>query len=595
MTASPLFTAPLFGPRLDAKGTTFRLWAPGAASVDLVTHETQPMRRHDNGWYELRIPNAGTGTRYQFRIDGRLNVPDPASAFQPDDVHGASEVIGHDYDWTATDWRGRPWRETVLLEIHVGTFTPEGTFRAVIDRLDDIVAEGFTAIELMPVADFFGRRNWGYDGVLLYAPDSSYGRPEDLKALVDAAHQRGLMIFLDVVYNHFGPEGNYLGVYAPHFFTNDVATPWGPAIDYAVPEVRAFAIENALYWLAEYRFDGLRLDAVHAILRRGKPSILEDISRAVGAFAEANDRLIHLVLENDDNSASLLDPTAPASRGLYRAQWNDDYHHMWHVLLTGETRSYYRDYARAPHQQIARALGSGFVYQGEPSEHRGGEPRGEPSGHLPPTAFVSFLQNHDQIGNRARGERLDQLADDPRGVEAALAITLLAPMPPMLFMGEDWAADHPFPFFCDFPGDLGEAVRRGRRREFREQYIAGGSIDDIPDPLAEETFRSAVLDWSARSEPKHRRRLDLVRGLLAARHAHVIPRLSGTLRPGTAACDGSVLSAAWQLKGGRLGLLANLSAEPAPRTAELAGEPIWGGAAPEELAPWAAHWSWDAR
>jgi maltooligosyltrehalose trehalohydrolase len=595
MTASPLFSSRLFGPRLDSKGTTFRLWAPGATSVDLVTTETQPMRRTNDGWYELRVPGAGAGTRYQFRIDDKLNVPDPVSAFQPDDVHGASEVIDNAYGWTAVDWRGRPWRETILLEIHVGTFTPEGTFRAVIDRLDDIVAEGFTAIELMPVADFFGRRNWGYDGVLLYAPDSTYGRPEDLKALVDAAHRRGLMVFLDVVYNHFGPEGNYLGLYAPTFFTDKVVTPWGPAIDYSVPEVRAFAIENALHWVADYRFDGLRLDAVHAVLRRGTPSILADIARAVGAFAEANGRLIHLVLENDDNAASLLDPTAPASRGLYRAQWNDDYHHMWHVLLTGETRSYYRDYAQAPRQHIVRALGSGFVYQGEPSKHRGGEPRGEPSGHLPPTAFVSFLQNHDQVGNRARGERLDRLASDPRGIEAALAVTLLAPMPPMLFMGEEWGADQPFPFFCDFPGDLGEAVREGRRREFREQYIAGDNVDEIPDPLADETFRSAVLDWSARSEPKHRRRLDLVKSLLATRHAHIIPRLSDAPEPGTAACNGTVLTAAWQLDSGRLNLLANLSAEPAHRTGECSGQPLWGGPAPEQLAPWAVHWAWDAR
>lgn len=595
MTALPILSSPLFGPRLDPNGTTFRLWAPGANSVDLVTNETQPMRRNNDGWYELRVPGARAGTRYQFRIDDKLNVPDPASAFQPQDVHDPSEVIDQSYDWTAVDWRGRPWRETILLEIHVGTFTPEGTFRAVIDRLDDIVAEGFTAIELMPVADFFGRRNWGYDGVLLFAPDSAYGRPEDLKALIDAAHQRGLMVFLDVVYNHFGPEGNYLGLYAPTFFTDEVATPWGPAIDYSVPEVRAFAIENALQWVAHYRFDGLRLDAVHAILRRGTPSILEDISRAVGAFAEASGRLIHLVLENDDNEASLLDPTAPASRGLYRAQWNDDYHHMWHVLLTGETRSYYRDYAEAPRQHIVRALGSGFVYQGEPSKHRNGGLRGEPSGHLPPTAFVSFLQNHDQVGNRARGERLDRLASDPRGIEAALAVTLLAPMPPMLFMGEEWGSDQPFPFFCDFPGDLGEAVRQGRRREFREQYIAGDSIDDIPDPLAEETFRSAVLDWSARSEPKHRRRLDLVKSLLATRQAQIIPRLSDAPEPGTAACEGTVLTAAWQLAGGRLVLLANLSAEPAARTGEFSGRPLWGGPAAEQLAPWAVHWAWDAR
>ncbi len=311
-----------------------------------------PMRKLDDGWYALTVPDADAGTLYQFRIDDELYVPDPASAFQPKDVNGPSEVIDHSYDWLARHWRGRPWHEAVFLELHVGAFTPEGTFRAAIDKLDHLVDIGITAIELMPVADFAGTRNWGYDGVLLFAPDSAYGRPEDLKALIDAAHARGLMVFLDVVYNHFGPEGNYLGRYAPQFFTQ-AETPWGRAIDYRVPEVRAFAIENALHWLREYRFDGLRLDAVHAIVEPGSPSVLVELSRAVGKLAEATGRATHLVLENDDNRASLLDPLADPPRGKYRAQWNDDYHHAWHVLLTGETDGYYRDYAQGP-QRAAR-------------------------------------------------------------------------------------------------------------------------------------------------------------------------------------------------------------------------------------------------
>ncbi len=591
MTSSLLFSPGLFGPRLDLKGVTFRLWAPAATSVDLVTTDAQPMRRHGDGWFDLRVPGIGAGARYKFRIDGELDVPDPASAFQPDDVNGASEVIDHAYAWTARDWRGRPWNEAVILELHVGSFTPEGTYRAAIKRLDDVVAGGFSAIELMPLADFYGCRNWGYDGALLYAPDSTYGRPDDLRALIDAAHSRGLMVFLDVVYNHFGPEGNYLGRYAPQFFTDAFHTPWGAAIDYGVPQVRAFAIENALHWVANYRFDGLRLDAVHAILKRGAPSILEDLSRAVGAFAEANGRLVHLVLENDDNAASLLDPQAPPAQGKYRAQWNDDFHHAWHVLLTGEGKSYYRDYAEAPRRHVVRTLVSGFAYQGEPSPHRGGIARGERSAHLPPTAFVSFLQNHDQIGNRARGERLDTLAKDARGIEAALAVMLLAPSPPLMFMGEEWGADQPFPFFCDFAGDLAEAVRNGRRKEFAEEYIAGNP-DEIPDPLSEETFRSAVLDWTAREKPAHKKRLALVTELLATRRAQIVPRLAGGIQPGEASFTGPVLVAHWPAEGGRLELVANLSPASAPRPHAQAGTPVWGGPAPADLQPWGVYWSW---
>ncbi len=400
-----------FGAKLTSDGTTFRLWAPGAQRVDLLLgQQRHALASARHGWFETNIPAAKAGTRYKFRIDDEIDVPDPASAFQPEDVFGPSEVIDHgSYTWRAADWRGRPWHETVLLEAHVGAFTREGTYKAMIDKLDHLVDTGITALELLPIADFAGHRNWGYDGVLWYAPDSAYGRPDDLKHLIDEAHLRGLMVFLDVVYNHFGPEGNYLGRYAPDFFT-EAQTPWGSAIDYRVPQVRAFAIENALYWLDEYRFDGLRLDAVHAIAETGEIPMLNDLSLAAGQLAAETDRHIHLVLENDDNCVSLLDPVQDPPRGKYRAQWNDDYHHAWHVKLTGEKQGYYRDYQRAPLADIARCLGSGFAYQGEASEHRGGKPRGEKSNELAPTAFVNFLQNHDQIGNRPFGDRLEALA-----------------------------------------------------------------------------------------------------------------------------------------------------------------------------------------
>ncbi|EJW12414.1 Malto-oligosyltrehalose trehalohydrolase [Rhodovulum sp. PH10] len=605
-------TATRFGPILDADGgVTFRLWAPAATSVDLVTATSTPMRRDATGWYEARIAGARAGTHYAFRIDGDLVVPDPASAFQPHDVTGASEVVDHRaFAWSANDWKGRPWREAVILELHVGTFTAAGTFRAVIDRLDDVIAAGFTAIELMPVADFPGRWNWGYDGVLWYAPDSAYGRPEDLKALVDAAHQKGLMVFLDVVYNHFGPEGNYLGRYAPAFFTENVHTPWGAAIDYAVPEVRAFAIENAVFWLENYRFDGLRLDAVHAIGAPGEPSVLVDLSRAVGELAARTGRHIHLVLENDDNAAWLLDPAPAVPDGKYRAQWNDDYHHAWHVLLTGERQGYYVDYADDPRRHLARVLASGFAYQGEASPHRKGVNRGEPSADLPPAAFVSFLQNHDQIGNRAHGDRLDGLASDALAVEAALAVLLLAPMPPLMFMGEEWGSDRPFPFFCDFAGDLAEAVRQGRRREFAEAYRDQTTAGEVPDPLTEATVRSAVLDWPTRGQPAHRKRLDFVSTLLKLRRERVVPHIAegggkqgGKQGAGGAevTLDGAVLTARWALDGGTLALIANLAAEPAtaPEAAKhlAGGAPLFGPppASPgATLAPWSVSWSWRA-
>lgn len=584
-----------FGPALTKDGTTFRLWAPAAKRVDLVL-EKKPtaMKRGGGGWFSLDVAGCGAGARYKFRIDDDIDVPDPASSFQPEDVFGPSEVIDHGaFEWRATDWRGRPWAETVLIETHVGTFTEQGSFRAMIDRLDHLAETGITALELMPLADFAGRHGWGYDGVLWYAPDSAYGRPEDLKALIDAAHRRGLMVLLDVVYNHFGPEGNFLGRYAPDFFT-DAQTPWGSAIDYRVEQVRAFAIENALTWLRDYRFDGLRLDAANHILSiPGEISMLHDLSVAVGRLATATGRHIHIVLENGDNRASLVDATQEPPRGKYRAQWNDDYHHAWHVLLTRESNGYYGDYQRSPRADLSRALASGFVYQGETSAFWGSKPRGEPSARLSPTTFVNFLQNHDQIGNRALGDRLERLAS-PEQIEAALAVTLLAPMVPMLFMGEEWGSKVPFPFFCDFEGDLARAVRDGRKQEYKWAYEKYG--DEVPDPLDTATFRSAVLDWDACVAPAGARRLALVRDLLGVRRRDIVPRLPGA-RFGTAhAHDDGLLTASWRMGDHTtLHLVANLSAQeianPAPRPMAVA---IWGDVPGERLPPWSVFWRIEA-
>jgi maltooligosyltrehalose trehalohydrolase len=580
---------PQFGARLTADGASFRLWAPAAKRVDLLLDKSHALRRGQDGWFSGDIPGVKAGARYKCRIDDEIDVPDPASAFQPEDVSGPSEVIDHSsYRWRAPDWRGRPWQETVLIETHVGTFTPEGTYRAMIGKLDHLAATGITALELMPLADFAGHRNWGYDGVLWYAPDSAYGRPDDLKTLIDEAHLRGLTVFLDVVYNHFGPEGNYLGRYAPGFFT-EAQTPWGSAIDYRVPQVRAFAIENALQWLRDYRFDGLRLDAVNTIVETGELPILHDLSAAVGKLAAESRRHIHLVLENGDNRASLLDPAQDPPRGKYRGQWNDDYHHAWHVLLTGEAQGYYGDYQRSPRQDLVRALSSGFVYQGEAAAFWGGKRRGEPSGALAPTAFVNFLQNHDQIGNRAFGDRLERIAD-PKAIEAALAITLLAPMTPMLFMGEEWGSKAPFPFFCDFQGDLASAVRKGRRSEYDWAYAKYGG--EVPDPLDPATFQSAILDWETCKTMAGQTRLTLVRELLAIRQREITPRLAGAAFGDSHVEDDGLLTVSWRMGDGAiLRLTANLSAnEIAHTSTHTSGTPIWGGEAGGRLPPWSVRW-----
>ena len=502
-----------FGAELTPDGQVrFRLWAPSHAQIRLaIEGETGllPMRRDAAGWHELVTARAGPGSIYRFELPGGLQVPDPASRCQPEDVHGPSEVIDPAaYEWRQHRWRGRPWHEAVVYELHIGAFTPEGRFRAAIGRLDHLVRLGVTAIEIMPVADFPGRRNWGYDGVLPYASDGSYGRPDDLKALIDAAHQRGLMALLDVVYNHFGPEGAYLHRIAPEFFTDRHKTPWGAAINMdgrQAGPVREFFIQNALYWLEEFRFDGLRLDAVHAIIDDSPRHFLDELAgRVRAAFLE---RHIHLILENEENAARRLERAPDGRPRRYTAQWNDDVHHALHVAATGESAGYYADYLGRT-DRLGRALAEGFAFQGELMPYRG-HARGEPSATLPPVAFIAFAQNHDQIGNRAFGERLSAIAPPP-ALRAIGAVYLLLPQIPMLFMGEEWDAAQPFPFFCDFEPGLAEAVRRGRREEFKRfpEFQDEAARARILDPTAETTFNSAKLAWSDIADPPHAAALD---------------------------------------------------------------------------------------
>ncbi|RCW68890.1 malto-oligosyltrehalose trehalohydrolase [Pseudorhodoferax soli] len=572
---------------LPAGGTRFRVWAPGARQAEVLLEPggAHAMQALADGWHEAVVPGAGAGTRYRYRFDGGTPVPDPASRFNPDDVHGASAVVDPTaYAWQDAAWRGRPWHEAVVYELHVGAFTPEGTFAAAAERLAELAALGITAIELMPLADTPGGRNWGYDGVLLFAPESSYGTPDDLRALVDRAHALGLMVLIDVVYNHFGPDGNYLHGYCPQFFNPAHQTPWGAAINYDGEHsaaVRAFFVANALYWVEEFHCDGLRLDAVHQIRDDSARPIVEEAAQAL-AQGPGRQRQVHVVLENERNQAQRLQPAGAAT-----AQWNDDLHNAAHVLLTGETDGYYADYAQAPAELFGRALAEGYVYQGQVSPHLDA-PRGEPSGTLPPTAFISFLQNHDQVGNRAMGERLDRLTD-ARRLEALYACLLLAPHIPMLFMGEEFAASTPFLFFCDFEGELAEAVRQGRRAEFQRfaAFADEAARARIPDPNAADTFAQSKLHWAERETSPHRERLALVRRLLALRHAHLVPRLAAAPHGGRALGTGGFVHVVWPLAGGaRWELQANLQDE-AIQAPLPAGQHIYSTHAGADLPPWA--------
>ncbi|MCC5097050.1 malto-oligosyltrehalose trehalohydrolase [Xanthomonas campestris] len=529
----------------------FALWAPDAHTVEVIfdSGERAALQRQDDGFFS-GVAACALDARYRYRVDGQTPVPDPASRWQPDGVHGSSAVQRVDgYHWTHTQWQGRPWDEAVIYELHVGAC---GGYAGVQAQLPQLAAMGITAIELMPLSAFPGAHNWGYDGVLPYAPAEAYGTPDELKALIDAAHGHGLMVLLDVVYNHFGPDGNYLGSYASAFFNEDKPTPWGAAIDFRKPPVQRYFLDNALMWLHEYGFDGLRLDAVHAITPN---AFLDTLRETIEASLPAG-RHVHLVLENEANQASQLD------RG-YTAQWDDDFHNALHVLLTGEEEGYYAAFADQPTQHLARVLGEGFAYQGQPDPR--GHVRGEPSGALPPHKFVIFAQNHDQIGNRACGERLSVLVS-PQRLRAALALTALTPMIPLFFMGEPWGATQPFLFFTDFGPPLDDAVREGRRREFAHfaAFADPAKRETIPDPNSHATFAAsrAPIEDAARGDGAQW--AAWFHALLGVRRQWLVPGLAQAraLRASVLA-DGAV-TATWELPGGLWHIAFNVGAEAVP-------------------------------
>ena len=587
--SDPDLSAPRWG--LSDQTGEVALWAPSVDRAALVRpfRAATPLARAGGGWLRGTPHQLAPGARYGFRI-GDDTVPDPASRSQPDGPGGLSEVVDPgSFSWSDAAWTGRPWHETVLYELHLGTFTAAGTFAAAIARLDHLARLGVTMIELMPVGEFPGARNWGYDGVLPFAPFHGYGRPDDLKRLVDAAHAVGIAVVLDVVYNHFGPGQNAIADYLPEFFTARHETPWGGAIDFAQPAVRAYFIENARYWIEEFHLDGLRLDAVQAVFDESGRHILDEIAER--ARAAAPGRHIHLTLENDDNDVRWLERDGQRRPIHYAAQWNDDFHHVMRVLLAGRTDGYYRDYAANPLDRLGTALAEGFSYQGDAeSIHRPGLMRGTRSGHLPPTAFINFLQNHDQVGNTPFGKRLSALAE-PAALRLGVAVMLLGPGIPMLFMGEEWAAAQPFDFFCDYDEGLADKVRKGRRDEFSHlpEFSDPEQLAKLVDPNAASTRDGCVLDWSALSRPPHAEWLAFYRSLLAVRRERVMPLLplmgGGTGRYTTVGT--TALAVHWRLDDGRsLSMAANFAgapvALPAPQGDVLFSLGDSGGG----LAPW---------
>ena len=593
-----------FGARLRPDGgVDFNLWAPhahsaavlyrhgaGEGELDCLQAMSEP-----GGWWHAHVTDATAHTRYQWQINGSLRVPDPAAREAPQGPHGLCKVTEpRSYLWHRPDWRGRPWQELVFYELHVGTFTPAGTYAAAAAELPRLAALGFTAIELMPLATFGGQWGWGYDGVLPFAPHPAYGAPDELKHFVDAAHALGLCVFLDVVYNHFGPDGNYLHAYAPAFFSATNDSPWGPAINFdgeGSGTVRDFFVHNALYWIEEFHMDGLRLDAVHAIVDDGRPHILQALSAAVRGLASALGRQVHLVLENEKNQAAWL--AAPeGSRSSYDAQWNDDFHHALHVALTGESHTYYAKFARDPLALLARTLTHGFAF---PLGRLATE--NDPA--LPLTAMVHFLGNHDQVGNRAFGERLSQLVPEP-AAELALLLVLLTPAIPMVFMGDEFGASTPFLYFAHWEGELRDAVRAGRQNEFSHATPEKGTL---PDPCDAKTWMASRLHWEESELPPGRARSALVQRALEVRRHWLTPHAEHLAVGGhTAERVGTRgLRVEWIYRHGmRWCLEANLGPEPLPAAPPAApGKPVlahrWAAAeVPDSVpvwAPWSARWT----
>jgi maltooligosyltrehalose trehalohydrolase len=518
-----------FGARaLPDNQVRFRVWSPLAKSlaVKIFGDEERvvPLERGEGDIFEMIVPNLGAGADYVYIIDDERERPDPVSRWQPQGVHGPSRVVDPEaFDWTDADWKGLPLKDLIIYELHTGTFTPEGTFEAVIERLPHLKALGITAIEIMPVAEFPGGRNWGYDGAHLYAPQSTYGGPQGLKRLVDACHGAGLAVLLDVVYNHLGPEGNYLGEYAP-IFSKSYRTPWGDALNFDSAEsdgVRRYFVENALYWLTEYHVDGLRLDAIHRIMDKSPQHILAEIAHEFSRQAERLGRMAWTIAESDLNDVRVIKPQAEGGFGV-SAQWSDDFHHSLHAVLTETKRGYFADFGGL--EDLAKAIREGFVYDGRRSEFRRRR-HGTSSAEMPGEQLVVFIQNHDQVANGYWGDRLAALAS-PAQQRIAAALLLCSPNLPLFFMGQEWGEDAPFLYFTSHTDEgLAEGVREGRKEEYAsfieaEEIGASSMNEGFADPQSEETFNRSKLNWSHMEESPHKEILDFYKDLLAIRREY---------------------------------------------------------------------------
>jgi maltooligosyltrehalose trehalohydrolase len=510
--------AAFFGAVPSQDGVRFRTWAVGASRLVLQLHDgaaagQHPLAPTGDGLFETWVRGAAPGDRYTYALDGGPPLPDPASRFQPEGVHGPSQVVDPGrFAWTDTRWRSRPARDLVLYELHVGTFTPEGTFAGVERQLPYLRDLGVTAIELMPVADFAGNRNWGYDGVALFAPSRAYGAPDDLRRLVNAAHEHGLSVLLDVVYNHLGPEGAYLPQFTRAYLTNRHRTPWGQAVDLDAPLVRRFILDNAAHWVREYHIDGLRLDATHALIEDGPASIVQEVGEVTEAVAS---RPIIIHAEDHRNLAMMVEDASLGGWDL-DGIWADDFHHVLRRMTAGDHHSYYGDFHGSA-EELATIIREGWLYSGQHSAHMN-QARGTDPDRVPMHRSVVCVQNHDQIGNRATGDRLHHSVP-PETWHAASVLLLTVPMTPLLFMGQEWAASTPFQYFTDLGPDIGKTVTEGRRREFAAfpEFSDPGGIERIPDPQAESTFRRSQLRWDERTTGDHARSLALYRALLALR------------------------------------------------------------------------------
>lgn len=494
----------------------FKVWAPNADKAEIVINNPDnrnPMEKIGNGWWRYNYTGSKQPVDYGYILDGEGPLPDPRSQYQPGGVHGLSRTVDHTaFEWTDGGWQSPPLSSAIIYELHTGTFTPEGTFEAIISKLDYLKELGITHIELMPVNEFSGNRNWGYDGVDIYAPHHGYGGPEGLKKLVNAAHEKGLGVVLDVVYNHFGPEGNYLEKFG-EYLTDKYSTPWGKAVNFDdahSDEVRRFVIDNALMWLKSYHIDGLRIDAVHSIFDDSARHILEELAENVERLNAYTARYHFLIAESDLNDPRIVRSPQAGGCGI-DAQWSDDFHHCVHSLLTGESQGYYLDFGDCSH--LAKAIENGFVYDGQYSRFRRRFHGKTPLG-LNGYRFVVCSQNHDQVGNRAAGDRLCHQVSTGRS-EIAAALVLTSPFVPMLFQGEEWAASSPFQYFTNHQDEeLGKAVTEGRKQEFSGFQW---SEEDIPDPQSPQTFERSKLDWDEPEKRKHSSMLGWYKQLIQLR------------------------------------------------------------------------------